>query len=302
MKNVLKLILLHLAMFCFATVVDAQPRIAIVDIEGGPPSPNSPTYEKAGCLKNLALTFELTNLDIVGEHVSGFTYNLSEDHGPMHIMVNIDNEITFIPVEELSEGAVENGVTTYMFYKNLDFDLCDFCSRKTNNNPPLNVTARVVLGEVAQNYDACSYTDSDEIFSCDYFTEHTNCAEETCYQYGLIFSNFVFTDICKRMNSGGAESDQSGKDKGFKNSNRENQDIEESVNIYPNPFTNILYLESLTDGSDIHIYDSKGALVQSHNSGTTIVKKIDTSLLSSGVYFINVINNEQSVVKKLVKE
>jgi aminopeptidase N len=77
------------------------------------------------------------------------------------------------------------------------------------------------------------------------------------------------------------------------------------ANLYPNPFNQKLYLSS--DAFDVNaweIYDAEGRRVKvayNLNVGRGDIEEINTEDLSSGVYLINIIGKENSVVKKIIK-
>lgn len=60
---------------------------------------------------------------------------------------------------------------------------------------------------------------------------------------------------------------------------------EDFANIYPNPVSEILYIEAEEDELDIQLFDSQGRLVQQLTS-QGLVQKIDCSKLSTGLYLV----------------
>ncbi|MCD6355181.1 MAG: T9SS type A sorting domain-containing protein [Prolixibacteraceae bacterium] len=86
--------------------------------------------------------------------------------------------------------------------------------------------------------------------------------------------------------------------------------LDDNVNVYPNPFNNVLFVEDreLNSGTDLHvtITDVAGNIVF-HDSWFTPrfnpKKKINTSALNSGLYFLNIVySNNRRITKKIVKE
>ncbi len=63
--------------------------------------------------------------------------------------------------------------------------------------------------------------------------------------------------------------------------------------IYPNPVTNELYLRSETISSDYKIYNLYGEEVFHYETNSDFVNSIDVSMLSSGMYIIEMINDEK---------
>ncbi|MFY7862154.1 MAG: T9SS type A sorting domain-containing protein [Chitinophagales bacterium] len=63
---------------------------------------------------------------------------------------------------------------------------------------------------------------------------------------------------------------------------------DQTINIFPNPVTSILHIESNIDVRGIHIYNQLGQIVSQSQSFNT--KTLDLSLLEKGVYFITIEN------------
>ena len=72
-----------------------------------------------------------------------------------------------------------------------------------------------------------------------------------------------------------------------------------SIQIYPNPVKNNLFVTKVKDGAKYKIYDSAGRVIK---SGVILANKIDLSHLISGVYIIDVDNNGETAQKKFIKE
>ncbi|MDD6210951.1 MAG: T9SS type A sorting domain-containing protein [Bacteroidales bacterium] len=73
-----------------------------------------------------------------------------------------------------------------------------------------------------------------------------------------------------------------------------------NISIYPNPVSEIAYIDGENKATyDIFLYNTNGNLLQTYEritSGTPI----DVSAYSDGVYFIRIINDKQSFIKKLI--
>ena len=72
-----------------------------------------------------------------------------------------------------------------------------------------------------------------------------------------------------------------------------------SIQIYPNPVKNILFVTKVKDGAKYKVYDSAGRVAK---SGTIVANKIDMTSLISGVYIIDIDNNGETAQKKFIKE
>lgn len=71
------------------------------------------------------------------------------------------------------------------------------------------------------------------------------------------------------------------------------------ITIYPNPATTMVYLSNLPESSDIKVVDITGKVVIDtfKTTGTTSIR---TENLNSGVYFVQIKNNDNVTVKKLI--
>ncbi|MFZ4796345.1 MAG: T9SS type A sorting domain-containing protein [Bacteroidia bacterium] len=78
--------------------------------------------------------------------------------------------------------------------------------------------------------------------------------------------------------------------------------IEKSLNIFPNPVTNKLNIETAFDLQDatLKIVNSLGEIVLFKQ--LNIDKEFDVSNLKKGVYFLNIISNNKTVSRKFIKQ
>lgn len=81
----------------------------------------------------------------------------------------------------------------------------------------------------------------------------------------------------------------------------EDKNSSENIAIYPNPAKNVLYISGLLENSKVVITDISGKTIANYNIYNNQTS-IDIHDLSSGVYFIQVSNDETTLVTKLVKE
>ena len=70
------------------------------------------------------------------------------------------------------------------------------------------------------------------------------------------------------------------------------------VNIYPNPTTNYLFIEGNENPISISIYNLLGVEVIS----TKNTDKVDVSELHSGMYFIEINNDNEVLTRKFIKQ
>lgn len=72
------------------------------------------------------------------------------------------------------------------------------------------------------------------------------------------------------------------------------------VSIYPNPFTEIVHISASQEISSIELVNVQGKLISSHSVNTTN-HIYHAGNLASGIYFIKVNMNEQTIITKLIK-
>ncbi len=75
--------------------------------------------------------------------------------------------------------------------------------------------------------------------------------------------------------------------------------IDGNINIYPNPASNFITIETGTEISNIKIFNYLGQQVIQEN-GNTNITQIDVSNLNSGVYFLEINTKAGSFVRKLI--
>ena len=76
-----------------------------------------------------------------------------------------------------------------------------------------------------------------------------------------------------------------------------------SLNLYPNPVQDKLYIEAETEIEEIVVYDVYGRVQNLRNSETQKLRNsIDVSNLNSGIYFIQIKTEEGNITKRFVKE
>jgi hypothetical protein len=73
-----------------------------------------------------------------------------------------------------------------------------------------------------------------------------------------------------------------------------------SFSVYPNPVSNVMNIESTGVVSNVTVYDVLGKVVLQSTPGT-VSPRIDTSILSSGAYLVNVTIDGASKTVKIIK-
>ncbi|KAA3622233.1 MAG: T9SS C-terminal target domain-containing protein [Bacteroidetes bacterium] len=86
--------------------------------------------------------------------------------------------------------------------------------------------------------------------------------------------------------------------------NLQDQELNEQINIAPNPVRNLLTIDFGSFGNELanlQLFNDKGQLVQSRNKGTSLkTMKLETSQIPEGLYFLKVIIDDRIVVKKII--
>ena len=81
------------------------------------------------------------------------------------------------------------------------------------------------------------------------------------------------------------------------------EELSSSINIYPNPVNDKLYIETQTQTLTVEIYDIYGRIQNLSNSATQQLSiSIDVTNLNSGVYFVKVVTENGETVKRFVKK
>lgn len=82
----------------------------------------------------------------------------------------------------------------------------------------------------------------------------------------------------------------------------ENSKRNYSVNVFPNPVGNIIYVNSLSDISDIKLFSVNGAKLFTWDGINSKSTKLNLSEYSAGVYFIMLNIDKSTMVKKIIIE
>ena len=132
-------------------------------------------------------------------------------------------------------------------------------------------------GELLDDTENTSYTDKDLEYNTEYcYTIEAVNGKETSDES---------EEVCVKTLGEGVE------------------EHETSFNIYPNPVSDKLYIETLTQTQTqtqtVEIYDAFGRLQSTVNGQQSMV---DVSNLNSGVYFVKVITTEGEAVKRFIKK
>ena len=80
-------------------------------------------------------------------------------------------------------------------------------------------------------------------------------------------------------------------------------ELEASFKVYPNPVSDMLFIEAEIEVEEVAIFDVYGRQQNLSISATQqLSNSIDVSSLNNGVYFVKVVTSEGEVVKRFIKE
>ena len=81
------------------------------------------------------------------------------------------------------------------------------------------------------------------------------------------------------------------------------EELSSSLNVYPNPVSDKLYIEAEVEIEEVVVYDVYGRVQNLSNSETQQLRNsIDVTDLNSGVYFVKVVTENGEVVKRFIKK
>lgn len=79
------------------------------------------------------------------------------------------------------------------------------------------------------------------------------------------------------------------------------EELSSSINIYPNPVNNKLYIETDVEIEDVVVYDVFGRQQDNKTTQQQDNATIDVSKLDAGVYFVKIKTAEREIVKRIIK-
>ena len=79
-------------------------------------------------------------------------------------------------------------------------------------------------------------------------------------------------------------------------------ELTSSINVYPNPVNDVLFIETEVEINEVVVYDVYGRQQVNMTTGQQEVMTVEVSNLNAGVYFVKVVTNEGEVVKRFVKK
>ena len=221
------------------------------------------------------------NINLGESHRLEFTYDMSETHveemNDLEVAVWIQNHVT---------GEVFNSSYLYEYAehpypaRNLNF---------TKDNDNINITWEAPEKGEPTGYNL--YVNNELVAqNTKEFSHSLNKNDVFCVEVVALYNGMTSVGLVKTTSS---EEDETAV--------QENLNAA-SLNIYPNPANDVIYIESGRNVEKVTIYDIYGrqqvAETPSHQDNLTI----DVANLNSGIYFIQIKTEKENIVKRFIKE
>ncbi len=230
------------------------------------------------------------NGKLVSENETKLSYKLdtTEENFTAEVIAVYKHEMTSVGVAK-SFGDVED-----------DDDDDDDENEEDPENPtitPNNLTATPTsTSSISLKWDMVTDAEGYNVYRDGEFVN--NVIDETYIDKGLKYN----TEYCYTITAiiEGKETEHSN-EVCVKTLGESLEELESSLNIYPNPTNDRLYIETETEIEEIVVYDIYGRRQQlSAISGQPSV--IDVAVLKSGIYFIKINTKEGNIVKRIIKK
>ena len=174
--------------------------------------------------------------------------------------------------------------------------------KNTDENSYDNLTSQVEVSDQEWTQLTADYTYSDQVNSFLYVkgppTEGGVGGDYYIDDFSLVAqgaSPVDFTNADDIVDIGAYEYVDSSMSSG-------NLRLEPNYHIYPNPTLNYISIKNLDFNSLITIYNLTGQLVYSETNANNKNKTIDLSRLNSGIYLLNISNNNNSYTYRIIKK
>lgn len=174
---------------------------------------------------------------------------------------------------------------TYEDSNGFDTEVCNVLVGHGDYN---SVEGQISLSVLNQTFSMCP-DDEANIFESAYFNFYFSNAEGKKLDYEIIDNSTSSTLIITTPNGDQATYDA--------NALLSNDDFEPfKFSIFPNPVTDILNISTNSIIGNIIIYDIKGQIMLQTNENV-----IDTDVLRSGIYFIQITSGNSTGIQKIIK-
>ena len=77
----------------------------------------------------------------------------------------------------------------------------------------------------------------------------------------------------------------------------ENTNSQQSVRVYPNPSSDVIYVQTKTTPDSLQLFDLSGKKVRTQQINSTSVNVSD---VTPGIYFLVITSNNQEILEKVI--
>ncbi len=157
----------------------------------------------------------------------------------------------------------------------------------------------LLIWDEAENAESYNIYQDDELIDdtdeTEYLVENLDADTKYCFYVTAVRGNEESNESdedCDRTDEEDDEEDE-----------ESIEELSSSINIYPNPVENELFLATEVRVEEISIYDIYGRQTKVYGlQSTDLVHSIDVAELEAGVYFVNIKTENGNIVKRFVKK
>ena len=227
---------------------------------------------------------------IYGEDNDSITFKLY-NHSAASVLDLVCNDIVAFKVNETIGSVVEP--------HNISFSTKTDDPVEPKLDAPQNVKANAIsTSSIIVTWDVVENANSYEVYRDDELIENV---KGTSYTDEELEYN---TEYCYTVRAIGDEAESAHSEKVcVKTLGEDIEELTSSVNIYPNPVSDKLYIKTEAEIEEVVVYDVYGRVQNLRNSETQKLRNsIDVTDLNSGVYFVKVVTENGEVVKRFIKK
>jgi len=225
---------------------------------------------------------------------------LALNDGPNTLTATLDSP-NGVPDESVNNNSVTKNVTNTLSYEtttvNLTLNTDDYGNETTWEFKDENGTVIDQGGPYNNNITVNeSITVNSDI--CYSFTIFDNYGDGICCDFGTGSYTLTTDDGSMIFDGAGDFGAQETTNMSIKDNLSISSFTVNDINIYPNPTSNFINVESNLDDLRYEIFDIKGKLIMKTSNET-----INLSGLSNAIYFLKITDpNQQAVTKKIIKQ
>ena len=220
------------------------------------------------------------NGKLVSENTSDLSYsfNTTEEAFTAEVIAVYENDKTSVGIAKLFGIEEEEEEETIEAPNNLTATATSTSSISLTWNTTTNATTYNIYrdGTFVKNIAKTNYVDEGLDYNTEYCYTVTSLLDEKESEHS--------EEVCVKTLGESLE------------------ELKSSLNIYPNPVGDKLYIKTEVEIKEVSIYNITGVMVgQQTTDNRQQTLSIDVTNLNSGVYFVKIVTNEGEVVKRIVK-